>query len=153
MKLIAALTAGLAVAAAARGARADGGYYAGALGARAAGRAGAFAARADDITAVSYNPAGLAQLDETIIQIGNRFSANGYSYTREPTLDWGHASNNMAPTVSFAQVDNSASGQLLEPLIGVASRLGLRNWGFAFAIFAPPGIGREEFPLRGGQNY
>ena len=43
-----------------RTAAADGGYYGGALGARAAGRAGAFVARADDPTAVAYNPAGLA---------------------------------------------------------------------------------------------
>ena len=153
MKHLFIVTLGLGLVAVPRAVWADGGYYAGALGARAAGRAGAFAARADDITAVHFNPAGLAKLESTILQVGNRFSNNSYSYTREPTLDWGHASNGVAPLVAFDQVNNSAAGQLLEPLIGVASTLGLRNWGFALAVFAPPGIGREEFPVGGGQNY
>jgi long-chain fatty acid transport protein len=135
-------------------AQADGGYYAGALGARASGRAGAFAARADDLTAAYYNPAGLAKLDGTIIQIGNRFSHNDYSYTRAPTLDWGHTdSGGQPPTVTFAPANNGAPWQPVEPLLGVASNLGLRGWGFALSAFAPPGVSRFEVPLDGGQRY
>jgi long-chain fatty acid transport protein len=137
----------------ARPAAADGGYYSGALGARAAGRAGAFVARADDVTAISYNPAGLAKLNGTVIQLGNRFSHNSYAYTRAPTLDWGNAPNDMPPTVMFDEARNATPWQALEPFIGVASNLGLRNWGFALAAFAPPGISREEFPVDGGQRY
>ena len=55
---------------------AEGGYYSGILGARASGRAGAFTAAADDATAVSYNPAGLAKVDGTLVHIGNAFSYN-----------------------------------------------------------------------------
>lgn len=145
--------AALALATVARPAAADGGYYSGALGARAAGRAGAFAARADDVTAISYNPAGLAKLSGTVIQLGNRFSHNAYAYTRAPTLDWGNVQNDMAPTVVFDEVRNGTPWQALEPFIGVASNLGLRNWGFALAAFAPPGISREAFPEAGGQRY
>jgi long-chain fatty acid transport protein len=137
----------------ARPAAADGGYYSGALGARAAGRAGAFTARADDVTAVHYNPGGLAKLDGTVIQLGNRFSHNAYGYTRAPTPDWGNAPNNMAPTVAFDEVRNATPWQALEPFMGVASNLGLRSWRFALAAFAPPGISREEFPIAGGQRY
>jgi long-chain fatty acid transport protein len=141
-------TSGLALEA-----RADGGYYNGVLGARAAGRAGAFAARADDLTAVHYNPAGLTELESTQIMVGNRFSYNPYSYTRADTLDWGHPNNGVAPTVSFGKVSSSTPSQFLEPMFGVASKLGLRDWGFAFAVFAPPGVANEEFPVDGGQRY
>jgi long-chain fatty acid transport protein len=135
-------------------ARADGGYYGGALGARAAGRSGAFVARADDPTAVAYNPAGLAQIEGTMVMVGNRVSYNGYSYTRAPTLDWGHPMANGDPTpVSFAQVSNSRPWQALEPLFAVASNLGQHDWGFAIAAFASPGVSREDFPLDGGQRY
>ena len=52
MRLSVAVTTLAAAATLAGTAAADGGYYGGALGARAAGRAGAFTARADDPTAV-----------------------------------------------------------------------------------------------------
>ena len=147
----AALTLALALAPCA--ARADGGYYTGALGAAAAGRGGAFTAKADDLTAVAYNPAGLAKIGGTIIQIGNRLSYNASAYTRASTQDWGNPQAGVAPIVSFAEVRNSQPWQAAEPLLGVASNLGLRDWGFALAAYAPPGISRISFPADGGQNY
>jgi long-subunit fatty acid transport protein len=35
----------------------------------------------------------------------------------------------------------------------VASNLGLSDWAFALAAFAPPGTSREEFPQDGGERY
>ena len=35
----------------------------------------------------------------------------------------------------------------------MSSRLGLRDWAFALAAFAPPGISKEQFPENGGQRY
>jgi long-chain fatty acid transport protein len=131
---------------------ADGGYYQGALGPRAAGRGGAFVARADDVTAVSINPAGLAALDGTVIQVGNQFSYNRYDYTRAPTIDYGRTPTPAQPT-TFAKVRNGTPWQAALPFIGVSSRLGLRDWVFALAAFAPPGISREQFPQDGGQRY
>jgi long-chain fatty acid transport protein len=138
---------------AARPAQAAGGYYSGIKGARAEGRAGAVAARADDITAVTYNPAGLAKIGSTLIQVGNRFSYNALSYTRSPTPDYGNAQNGTAPLHTFATVDNQQPWQMLDPLVGIVSNLGLENWGFALAAYSPPGISREDFPVDGGQRY
>ena len=59
----------------------------------------------------------------------------------------------MAPAVTFDPASNGTPWQMLEPLLGVASNLGTRDWGFALAAFAPPGISREEFPLDGGERY
>jgi long-chain fatty acid transport protein len=152
LKSFAVLTTLLGVATAAGPAFADGGYYSGTLGARAAGRGGAFVARADDITAVSFNPAGLAKLDGTIFQFGNRLSYNSYDFTRAPTVDYGQ-NGNPPPTVTFDRVRNGTPWQALEPLLGVASNLGLSGWGFALAAFAPPGVSKEEYPIGGGQRY
>jgi long-chain fatty acid transport protein len=138
---------------AARTAFAEGGYFGGQNGARAAGRSGAFAARADDLGAMLFNPAGLADLDGTLIQVANQLSYNSYTYTRAPTLDYGHLQNGSPPTVTFAPVRNQQPWQALLPMLGVASRLGLSNWTFALAALAPSGIGREQYPQDGGQRY
>jgi long-chain fatty acid transport protein len=129
---------------------ADGGYYSGSLGARATGRGGAFTARADDLSAVAYNPAGLTNVEGTQAELGNLISYNAYSYTRATTIDYGQSN---APQVSFAKVDNGKPWQALDPMIGVVSHLGRRDWAFALAAYAPPGTSNLAFPLGGGQRY
>lgn len=148
--LFGALTA-LAALSASRVARADGGYFDGLKGAHASGRGGAFTARADDVSAVEVNPAGLTHIDGTIVQIGNRFSYNQRSFTRNPTLDW--SSSGTPPYVTFPEVKNQAPWQVLDPFIGVASNFGLKDWAFAFALFSPAGTARETYPQDGGQRY
>jgi long-subunit fatty acid transport protein len=128
---------------------ADGGYYSGTLGGRATGRAGAFAAKADDLSAVSWNPAGLANLDATTFEIGNQTSYNAYAYTRAPTVDYGSSTT---PTVGFDQVKNGQPWQAFVPMLAAASRLGRKDWTFALAAYAPPGISKLAFPLGSGQN-
>lgn len=128
------------------------GYFLGTKGARAAGRAGAFTVAADDLSAVMFNPAGLARLDSPwVLQVGNRVSYNGFDYTRAPTLDWGHLQAGLPPYVEFSPVHNRTPWQVADPLIGLAGRF--RDWGFALAALAPPGVGRQTFPLAGGQRY
>ena len=132
-------------------AQADGGYYSGNKGAHASGRAGAFTAKADDLSAVIYNPAGLARLDGPMIQIGNRLSYNALEFTRAPTLDWGETG--IPPYVGFAPVKNGVPWQGLEPFAGFGSNFGLEDWGFALVAYAPPGTSRLSFPVDGGQRY
>ncbi len=134
-------------------ARADGGYFSGSKGARAAGRGGAYGAAASDLSAALYNPAGLSRIGGTMMQLGNRFSYNAYEFRRAPTLDWGDIENGVPPYVEFPAVDNDAPWQLLEPLLGVSSNVGLADWAFALTIQAPAGVGREEYPADGPQRY
>jgi long-subunit fatty acid transport protein len=129
------------------------GYFTGTRGARAVGRAGAFTAKADDLSAVALNPAGLARSAGTVLQLGNRTSHNAQEFQRAPTLDWGSLEAGVPPYVEFPVVRNARPWQVLEPLLGVASNLGLSGWGFALAAWAPAGIAREEFPTDGGQRY
>lgn len=152
MKALSALAALIVVAAAAAPARADGGYYTGAVGPRAAGRGGAFVARADDVTATGINPAGLTEIEETTFQIGNQLATYGYDFTRAPTVDYG-STQSPPPTVTFAKVSNGTPWQAVLPFFGGVTRLGLRDWAFAAALYAPPGISREQFPPDGGQRF
>ncbi len=130
-----------------------GGFYAGVKGARAAGRGGAFTARADDLSAVALNPAGIVKLRSTTLHAGNRFSHNTHTFTRAPTLDWGNSVNGVPPYVEFDGVENATPFQPLDPILGVSTTLGLSDWAFAVVAYAPPGVARQEFPADGGQRY
>jgi long-subunit fatty acid transport protein len=142
-----------ALAGYASSAAASGGYFAGTKGARSGGRAGAFVAKADDVTAAVVNPAGLAHLRGSTVQVGNRFSYNAFSYERATTLDHGNEQGGVAPEVEFDRVENDKPFQLLDPLVGAATDFGLPNFGFALFAYAPPGVSRMEFPVDGGQRY
>lgn len=129
------------------------GYFSGIKGARAAGRGGAFVAKADDLSAAWLNPAGLARLSGSSVQLGNRISHHHTQFVRQPTLDWGNVRGGIPPYVSFAAVENQAPWQALDPLLAAASNLGLEGWGFALAALAPGGVARQEFPIDGAQRY
>jgi long-chain fatty acid transport protein len=152
LKALSALAVFVLVATVAGAARADGGYYTGPLGARAAGRGGAFVARADDVTATAINPAGLTEIDGPTIQIGNQVAYYGYAYTRAPTIDYG-SGQTPSPTVTFSKVSNGTPWQAVLPYLGFATRFGLPDWAFAAALYAPPGISREQFPSDGGERF
>ncbi len=109
--------------------------------------------RGDDLSAVQLNPASLAHIKGTLIELGNRFSYNALSFERQPTQDWGHTQNGVPPRVPFAEVDNGQPWQAVDPMLGAISDLGLRDWRFALAIYSPAGVGREDFPIDGGQRY
>ena len=105
------------------------------------------------MTAAAANPAGLAGVSGTVLQLGNRFSYNYFAYDRATTLDYGDVQNGVAPEVAFETVENEQPFQLLDPLLGAATNFGLEDFGFALYVHAPPGIGRLEFPVDGGQRY
>ncbi|MCL2450569.1 MAG: outer membrane protein transport protein, partial [Polyangiaceae bacterium] len=136
------------VLAASTPARADDGYFSGTQGARAEGRGGAFVAKADDLSAVALNPAGLSKVGTTFIEVGDRLSYNAYSYTRAPVPGSG-----TSPATTFARVQNQQPWQAADPIIGVGSNFGLRDFGFALAAYAPAGSSQESFPVDGGQRY
>lgn len=127
------------------------GYYAGPLGSKALGRAGAFVALADDLSAVLYNPAGLARDTSRLrLQLDNRFGYSEFSFARDPTRDGRSMS---ALVVSFEPSRNQRPWSTLGPLLGIQSNLGLSDWSFALVSFTPSGAARARFPQDGGQKY
>lgn len=123
-----------------------GGYYVGPVGGKAIGRGGAFTARADDLSAVYYNPAGLSFLDGLWLQVDNKLSYNVVEYERAPLTDV-----NGVQTTSFDPVENETPLQPLAPLVGVG--YGSGEWAFALVTYAKSGIARVEYPKDGPQRY
>jgi long-chain fatty acid transport protein len=117
-------------------------------GAVAAGRGGAFVAKADDFSAVEYNPAGLASQRGWQIYLSNRFGYADERFKRSTIWDYSEEQ-----VQSFEEVSNQKPWQLLGPMLGVSTDFGLDNWAFALGIYAPSGIASQRFPADGGQRY
>ena len=124
-----------------------GGMTIGDLGAHAEGRSGAFAAKADDLSAIEYNPSGLTSIGSTQIYLSNRFGYAVEEFSRQT------ATNTVGDEILFDSVANEHPWQLLDPMVGVASNFGLDNWAFALGTYAPPGIATQQFPEDGGQRF
>jgi long-chain fatty acid transport protein len=124
-----------------------GGYFLGPIGGQAVGRAGAFVAKANDLSAAYYNPAGFALVKGTRLQLDNKFSYNHIEFQREPVLD------GMDVSQPFAPVSNEPKFQPLDPLLGVATDFGLSDFAFALVVYANSGVSKLEFPVDGGQRY
>jgi len=117
-------------------------------GAVATGRSGAFVAKADDLSAIEYNPAGLASQRGWRIYLGNRFGYANERYKRSTIWDYSEGR-----VQNFEEVSNRKPWQLLGPMMGVSTDFGLENWAFALGAYAPAGIASQRFPADGGQRY
>lgn len=124
-----------------------GGYFLGPIGGQAVGRGGAYVAKANDLSAAYYNPAGFALTKGTRLQLDNKFAYNDITFQREPVLD----GNGQVHT--FAPVSNEPKFQPLDPLLGVATDFGLEEFAFAFVAYANSGVAKLKFPVNGGQRY
>lgn len=124
-----------------------GGYFAGPIGGQAVGRGGAYVAKANDLSAAYYNPAGFALTQGTRLQLDNKFAYNHVTFQRDPVLD---GEGQVHP---FAPVSNEPKFQALNPLLGVATDFGLDEVAFAFVAYANSGVAKMRFPVDGGQRY
>ncbi len=134
-----------------------GGTFIPGYGSQAQPRAGAFAAKADDPSAIFHNPAGLAKLKGTMVHIGLNLVNFSQEFTREGSYD--ECTDSKCPSgVPYAgqpyeTVENQSHGKVhlgdfaVVPLISASSDLGL-GWPVVFAagIFAPgAGSADREF--------
>jgi long-chain fatty acid transport protein len=119
------------------------GFEVGDIGARALGRGGAFAARADDLTAIGYNPAGLARQPGTRVLASLEMPHASLTF-RRAGLD---ADGQPYPAVS------NAAGFGVIPFGAVSSDLGTRDVTFALAAFGPSACGRTSFDSAGPQRF
>jgi long-chain fatty acid transport protein len=124
----------LALSSVARGA----GYEFPDNGAVAMGRAGAFAAKADDPTAIYYNPAGLAAQEGLHLLFDSHLLVDSISYQRT-TAPVDGSTTNIGP-----QVTNSA-GLFYLPFLAVSTRI-IPDVTLALGVYAPPATGLYAFP-------
>ncbi|MHB1845980.1 MAG: OmpP1/FadL family transporter [Deltaproteobacteria bacterium] len=104
-------------------------------GAEGLGRAGAMAAKADDGTAIYYNPSGLAEQDGLRILVDGMFANDAVSFQRTDPL----AGTPIGPQVS------NGSGTFVAPFVAVSYQV-LSGLTFALGVYGPPANGRYSFP-------
>ncbi len=112
-------------------------------GARALGRAGAFVARADDGSAIYYNPAGLTRQDGTNLYI----SANVMSLnqTFQPA-DAHVAQGNKLYTLKYGQMEQSLPVFVAPMLACQFDFAALPDFDFAAGVYGPAADGHRKFP-------
>ncbi len=117
-------------------------------GAQAVGRGGAFVAKADDGTAIYFNPAGLARQRGTRIYGGGNLYLHSFEFQRSssfpddpnnPATPWGQR--------PFPVVTNSA-GPFFAPFLAASTDFAsLDRLTVAIGAFGPPVVGNRTFPL------
>ena len=124
------------------GAANAGGLYVGDNGSQASQRAGAFVAKADDATALAYNPAGLAAVRRAEMFIGVSVLTMDASFQR----DGGYQADLAADYAGqeYPEVRN-VGGPRTIPMISVAIPLGSRAT-IAAGFFAPHSYGGGDYP-------
>lgn len=93
-------------------------------------RGGAFSAKADDPTAIEYNPAGLAKQRGTRLMIHSNFIDEDHSVQRRDFDDQGNL------IAEYPEVKNSA-GVFWLPFIALTSDFGLDRITFAAGVYGP----------------
>ncbi len=109
-------------------------------GTQAVGRGGAFTAKADDLTAIYHNPAGLAG------QRGTRFLFNS-------NLIWNKSTYTMRDAAQQYDPVSSSQGVFFAPMGVVSTDFGLDNMTFALGVYGPSAVGKTSFPEDGPQRF
>lgn len=149
VRVAAPIVAGLALAPSARA----GGLEVPDRGVRSIARGGAFVARADDATAVDYNPGALSKL-------------RGFHLTYNHDLLWSHSRFTRAESSIPSAIDPAEygvepnepveNGDPLFPLgafLAATHDFGLDGFTFAFSAYGPHASGKQSWPVKGGQRY
>ncbi len=143
-------------------------------GTKAVGRGGAFTVRADDLSAIHHNPAGLAKLRGTHTLFNGNLVWFDASFRRAPAPNFdpdkcqGDVSNArpecqlpvigsgdpaQSGFVTFDTVHNEAGVFPLGAEFALSSDFGLDDWTFAAGLFGPSAVGISRFPQTGPQRF
>ena len=125
-----------------------GGFEVADHGAQAMGRGTAFTARADDPTAIHWNPAGLARQRGTRLFLGGNLFLHSFEFRRagrypddsnDPATPWGGR--------PFPAVQNSG-GAFVSPFLALSTDFGsFDRLTFGLGVYGPSSIGNRTFPL------
>lgn len=117
-------------------------------GAEALGRGGAFVAKADNGTAILYNPAGLARQRGTRLHVGGNLFLHSFEFQRAGTFP--DDANDVATpwgAKPFPRIKN-VGGLSFVPFASLSSDFGtFDRLTFAVGVFGPPSVGNRTFPL------
>ncbi|MBI5479832.1 MAG: outer membrane protein transport protein [Deltaproteobacteria bacterium] len=120
-------------------------------GTEALGRGAAFTAKADDLTAIQYNIAGLAKLRGTHLLIDLNLANQSYTFARAgnyPDDSYRLGGTEYPAPWSgqpFPRIHKQPEAYPI-PIGAVATDFGLRRFTFAFGLNGPSSMGRKKFP-------
>lgn len=117
------------------------GFYIPDVGGRCLGRGTAFIVKADDITAIYHNPAGLAKLGGTHILIDVGLMDKFASFDRMDEKDMEY------PPVKAAEIISPV------PFLGVTTDFNSKKFTLGLAAYGPYGVPAVSFPEDGQQRY
>ena len=117
-------------------------------GAQALGRGAAFVAKADDGTAIYYNPAGLARQRGTRLYGGGNLYLHSFEFQRAGSYP-DDPNNTATPwgDQPYPSVSN-AGGAYVSPFLAASTDFGsLDRFTIAAGVFSPPDVGNRTFPI------
>lgn len=116
-------------------------------GTEALGRGGAFAAKADDPTALHHNVGGLAQQRGTRLLVNANLARSSLGFQREGVYP-GDPNEPSTPWAGKPYPKAANQGGIFwAPFAAVTSDLGLHRAAFALGTFAPSSVGGRVYPL------
>jgi long-chain fatty acid transport protein len=145
-RYVPALGLACALLGAARGASA-GGFEIPDNGTEALGRGGAFVAKADDPTAIDYNPAGLAGQRGTRVLLDGHVISSSYAFQRFGAYP-DNPGNAATPWGGFAFPKvQDRGGPFFAPFLAVTTDFGMFDGlTVALGVFGPSGVGNRTYP-------
>ncbi|MCA9561939.1 MAG: outer membrane protein transport protein [Myxococcales bacterium] len=112
-------------------------------GTRAAGRAGAYAAAADEPSAIYFNPAALSQINGFALTVNANLWLMSQTFSRAPFTTTLSGGEDVTLTYETAEQQN---GIFPAPMIFMSYDFGLEDWGFGLGVYGPSGVGNVDFP-------
>ncbi len=126
-------------------------------GAQSVGRGNAFAAKADDLTALAHNPGALIKSKGANLLYSHNVVHAPQTFTRQPT----NMPYDKIPVDKYtgatpdplATVSNQTPWFALGGMLVGSYDFGLENWVFAAGVYGPSAAGHQEWPVDGGQRW
>ncbi|NOZ02412.1 MAG: hypothetical protein GXP54_11050 [Deltaproteobacteria bacterium] len=121
------------------------GFEYGPQGFHAVGRGGAFTLKADDASAMYWNPSRLSLVKGTQLHYSHSFTLETLSFKRNPAQPLDYAGNPKGDPVTFDEARQADGFFPMGISLGLSSDFGLRDWGFAIGFVGPSAMGKASF--------
>ena len=133
-------------------------------GAKAISRGSAFTVRADDLTAMAHNPAGLLKARDLrrtrgaggswhALQTSHNLIYAPMTFQRAESSVPQVASNDPGSTDPLAKVENETPWFAKGGSLFYGTDLGLDDFAFALGVYGPNAAGHQKYPVTGGPRW